>query len=220
MNKKNFIGQVTTCLVLLLATLPVQADPGTELQQFFDDVWERELAQQPLFASNVNRHEYDNRLPDVSADNLARRAQDWRSDLERLDRIDVTSLEREDQVSAALFRQQHQVRLRGFELHHYELAMGTQAGFLFDLLYMVNKAPRASEADYLNYLARLEAIPEFLDQNTELMRAGLKRGMTQPRAIMGEIEALAAEFLVEDPRASIFWQPFADMPSSISAGQQ
>jgi uncharacterized protein (DUF885 family) len=142
MNKKNFIGQVTTCLVLLLATLPVQADPGTELQQFFDDVWERELA------------------------------------------------------------------------------MGTQAGFLFDLLYMVNKAPRASEADYLNYLARLEAIPEFLDQNTELMRAGLKRGMTQPRAIMGEIEALAAEFLVEDPRASIFWQPFADMPSSISAGQQ
>ena len=50
--------------------------------------------------------------------------------------------------------------------------------------------PLANVKDYENYLARLRAIPTFIDQNVEHMREGLKSGFTVARVALAWLLAL------------------------------
>ena len=48
--------------------------------------------------------------------------------------------------------------------------------------------PLATARDYENYIARLRAFPRYTDGFIELMREGLKRGMTPPRVTLEGVE--------------------------------
>src|SRR5436305_11176093 len=63
------------CLGLACLPAPVRAaDEPARLHDLFHREWELRLQEDPLFATSVGRHEYDDRLPSVTPENLARRA--------------------------------------------------------------------------------------------------------------------------------------------------
>jgi uncharacterized protein (DUF885 family) len=51
------------------------------------------------------------------------------------------------------------------------------------------------------------------------MRAGLKRGMTVPRATLEGYEGTMSAHVVADPSASVFWEPFVKFPAGVPAAE-
>jgi uncharacterized protein (DUF885 family) len=75
----------------------------------------------------------------------------------------------------------------------------------------------ASADDYGKYLARLKAFPRYVDGQIALMREGLGKGITIPRAALAGIESSIEPLAGDKPEANALWEPFANMTSTLDA---
>src|SRR5512142_588542 len=71
----------TLVLLLVLISMPVcAADEGARLHALFERNWETRLRENPIFATSIGRHEYDDRLPSLTPADLARRYEQTKGD--------------------------------------------------------------------------------------------------------------------------------------------
>ncbi|HXF94949.1 MAG TPA: DUF885 domain-containing protein [Gemmatimonadales bacterium] len=220
------MDRLLALMALVATALPApasgQAGGGApaRLHALFDEAWQFELREDPLFATDVGDHRYDDRLPSVSREDEARRAQARRAFLARLGTIDRSGLSAEDRVSYDLFRRQLRDRIAEFEFGAYVLTLTADYGFHMAFADLPNRVPLARVGDYENYLARLRAFPAYLDQHIALMREGLARGFTVPRVTLRGYEATIAGHVVDDPTRSVFWRPFEALPAGVPAADR
>jgi uncharacterized protein (DUF885 family) len=76
--------------------------------------------------------------------------------------------------------------------------------------------PIATVKEYDAYLSRVAQMPAWIDQAIANMRAGVKQGITQPKAIM--VSALPAfqKLVSTTPESSIFYTPITKLPAAFS----
>jgi len=206
-------------LFLLLPGLAA-ADEAARLHDLFDRAWEFRLKESPLFATNVGRHEYDDRLEEVTPADLERRATAVRGYLAELEKIDRAELAAEDQVSGEVFERQLREAIRDHELGAWQMPFNADSGFHIDFSQLPTEVPLLTTKDYDNYIARLRAWPRHVEQQVELMRMGLKRGTTVPRAVLAGYDKTISSHVVDTPEKSVFWKPFESFPSTVPAGDR
>jgi uncharacterized protein (DUF885 family) len=80
----------------------------------------------------------------------------------------------------------------------------------------ISTMPNRSVADYEDILARLEALPPYVEQQQALMEEGLKRGYTPPRLMLRDVPKQIADLIPADPMASALLEPFKTFPVEIS----
>jgi uncharacterized protein (DUF885 family) len=85
---------------------------------------------------------------------------------------------------------------------------------------IIQTAPFRTLAHHQQYLARLQALPQVIEQTIALMQDGLKAGLTPPRVLMERVPAQIAKQIVTDPTQSPLYAPFLRMPESIAPDQQ
>src|SRR5262245_14020899 len=202
-------------LTLLLLPIPAIADEVAKLHDLFNREWEFRLKEDPLFATSVGRHEYDDRLPSVTMADLERQTAATKAFLGELSAIDRARLPAEEQVSYDIFRRQLENRAADFELGEYQMPFNADSGFHTGFSRLPEEVPLATVKDYENYISRLKAWPRYVREQIELMRLGLKRGMTVPRATLNGYEGTISAHVVEDPAKSVFWAPFEKFPSTV-----
>ena len=188
---------------------------GSRLRPLLDEIWEFELREDPLMATSVGDHRYDDRLPAVRIADQARRAEARRKFLERLRAIDPAGLDETDRDSQALQRVKLEDSIREYELHHYRFPINADSGFHMELAQLVSQMPFETARDYENYLARLRAFPEYMGENVDLLREGLKAGWTLPKVALTGYEKTIEAHVVTDPTRSRFSQPFAAFPVGV-----
>ena len=216
------VPAIAALLVLLLAsaTPATAADEAKRLHDLFAREWEVRLKEDPLFATQVGRHEYNHLLPSVSLADLERHVAASRAFLAELDRIDRAKLSPEDQVNADMFRHQLENRIADFELGGHQMPFNADSGFHSEFSRLADDVPLASARDYENYIARLRAWPRHVEQQIELMRAGIKRGMTIPRAVLDGYESTISFHVVDDPAKSTFWKAFERFPATMPEAER
>ena len=69
-------------ILLLVLALPLLADDVQKLHALFDRTWEFQLKEEPLFATSVGRHEYNDRLASITPADLKRQADFMKAALE------------------------------------------------------------------------------------------------------------------------------------------
>jgi uncharacterized protein (DUF885 family) len=79
--------------------------------------------------------------------------------------------------------------------------------------------PVGSVDDYENYIARLLAFPEYVNQHIALMREGLETGMSLPRVVLDGYDVTIESHVVDHPEDSVFYAPFASFPPSVPQGE-
>ena len=198
-----------------LAIPALAADEAAKLHDVFDRAWETRLKEDPLFATSVGRHEYDDRLPVMTFAELERQAGEAKALLAELDAIDRSKLPAVEAVNYDIFRRQVENGLQGFELGDYQMPFNADSGFHTGFSRLPEEVPLATVKDYENYISRLKAWPRYMQEQIELMRMGLKRGMTVPRATLEGYEGTITAHVVDDPAKSVFWAPFEKFPSTI-----
>src|ERR1044071_8609205 len=152
-------------------------DETARLHDLFHRAWELALKERPTFATAVGRHEYDDRLEEVTPADLERQSKASRDFLAELGRIDRSKLAAEDQVNADIFQRQLEDDIRNYELGAWQMPFNADSGFHTDFSQLPTDVPLFTVKDYENYTARLRAWPRLVGQQIELMRMGLQRGM-------------------------------------------
>jgi uncharacterized protein (DUF885 family) len=204
----------------LSAATPAATDPAaSRLHDLFDRAWRFNLQEDPLFATSVGVHDYDDRLPSQTLADQKRRAEATRAFLRDLGGIDRARLSPEDRINAEIFESQLKDNLASFEFHEYEIPINADSGFQSDFARLADAVPLFTVKDYENYIARLRAFPPYVDQYIGLMREGIAHGMVLPRAVLNGIETTMQAHIVDDPTKSVFWPPFANFPSTVPASE-
>jgi uncharacterized protein (DUF885 family) len=204
-------------LFLLLSSGCAPSDPGAPLHSLFEREWSFRLQEDPLLATSVGVHRYNDRLPSMGLRDLQRRQERARGFLDELGRIDRESLGSRDQVSYAIFEKQLTSRIRSFEFRDFQLPINADSGFHTSIARLPQQVPLQTLRDYENYLARLAEIPRYFEEFTTLMRLGIQEGRTLPAVVTDGIDAAISSHVVDDPRLSVFFEPFESFPEAISS---
>lgn len=209
------------CLSAALFAACGNADSSAKrLHRIFDDAWDFRLREQPLFATYVGNHDYDDRLPSVAEEDQKRRTEYWREALGRLEEIDRSGLPTAERINYDIFSRQLRDRVSDYEFKEYLIPITSETGFHTDFARLPAQVPLASASDYENYLSRLAAFPAYMDQHIELMRRGLETGYVLPKAVLEGYEATIRPHIVDDPADSVFFKPFLNFPASFSTEDQ
>jgi uncharacterized protein (DUF885 family) len=209
----------TTVLALLplcVAAAALAAEGAAErFHALLAEAWEADLRENPLLATSVGDHRYDDRLPSLLPADLERRASVARAQLLRLRAIDRGALSPADRVSHEMFERRLQETLEEHRFRTWRIPITSDSGFHTEIARLHQEMPLASTRDYGNYLARLRAIPAWFDHHVAFLREGLRTGFTVPRAALGGYDRTIAAHVVETPEESVFWKPFATFPPGV-----
>ncbi len=212
--------RLSVLLFMTLVAMPASAqDDVAKLHVIFDRTWEMQLRDDPLFATSVGRHEYDDRLPSMTPADLARRNAGAKATLGELDGIDRAKLPAAEIVNLDIFRNQLEERVAQYELGDYQMPFNADSGFHTEFARLPQQVPLATVKDYENYISRLKLWPRYVREQIALMRIGLMRGMTVPRATLAGYDATIAAHVVDDASTSVFATPFEKFPSTVPASE-
>lgn len=202
------------------APSPEPVSDAARLHDLFEREWQLSLEENPIAATYAGFHDYDDRMPDVSPGAIHEAAKRRALFLEELHQIDPAKLSDQDRVSWRMFESELEETIEHDRLRTYEMPIDTDSGFHSSLTFITRVMPFDSVRGYENYIARLEAMPAYIDQQIENMRSGLKRGFTQPREILGGVEGTIAAHVVDDPAESVFFDPFERFPAVIGTAER
>lgn len=159
-------------------------------------------------------------LPDVGPKVQAAKLARWTQVMAQLAAINPKTLTQAAQVDYAVYRGQIEALLAEQRYREYEKPLNSDTSFWGDV-FEWSRGSFRSEADYRNYIAMLREQPRYFAQQTDNMRAGLRRGFT-PSAItlvgrdIGVAQVVEAKSVEESP----FYAPFLKMPAVIPAATQ
>lgn len=203
--------------IVLLAPLVVMAGDGADQQasSLFEADWQWRLQNQPEYATSMGDYRYDASLSDTSLA-ASRAAIAWqRKSLEQARLIERDKLSGQNQLSYDVFVYEKELLLRGAAFYQYNpQPLTSLQGIHISFAQLLAQMPMATEADYRNYLSRLDALPAHLAGITEQMREGMRSGWTAPKAALREVPT-ALKALRENALAGALAQPFRQIPSTI-----
>lgn len=212
-------GLMMTGLVLTLPP-PAAATAHEQLHQLFAEEWETRLRENPLFASYIGDHRYDDRLPEVGEAAMAARAATLRGFQERLAAIDRAQLEPADRLNRDVFAQMLAQELASIEHKDYFFPFTNREGFHVDLVRLPEQTRFANVRDYESYLARLAAVPRYFEQHVELLRQAIAAGYVQPRVVLEGFDESIRAHAVTDPETSLFYAPFKSFPDAVPESER
>jgi len=200
---------------------PVYSENASEsFRQLWQEEWAYRLEQQPELATSVGNHDYNDRLTSVALDELNARYVYWKRVLKRTLQIQPEALDNNERINLAIFKRQIQSFVDNYEMDAHLIPLNSDWGFHIAWARMPDNVPLNNLKDYQNYLARLEQIPEVMDQYITLMRLGIKKGMVLPKVVLQGRDASIKTHLVDDVTQSVFYAPLLSLPEQIDQNRQ
>ena len=138
--------------------------------------------------------------------------------LNQLSEIDTTNLNQSEQISADLLAFVLQDKIDYYKFEQYLNPLLSDTGFHTNLTYQVR--PLTNYAQVKGYLNRLNAIPQFVSQNFENLREGLKKEVSQPLVIFKGYESTYNDHIVGHYEDSFYYSPFKSLPNDLTKAQK
>ena len=138
--------------------------------------------------------------------------------LQKLSNIDVDKLDENDNISYELLSFVLQDKVAYYDFERFLNPLLSDSGFHSSLVY--NVRPMYSYNQVKNYLNKLNAIPQYVDQYLPLLRKGLEKGVSQPLIIFEGYESTYNDHITKDFESNYFYSPFKQLPNDITDTQR
>ena len=196
------------------------ADAGPALHALFERYFEDTLRLNPLLATYIGDHRYDDQLPNSLGPQFRAEVQALNARyLAEAQAFDVAQLSPADRISHAIFVHERE-RMRDAERFPAHTLPLNQAGSLLTTMAALgsgtNAQPFATAEDYDNWLKRLGGMVVWMDQAIVNMREGVARGVVQPRPVMEKVLVQLEAMVVERPEDSLFFAPVRAFPEGVA----
>lgn len=211
--------RIIAAIFLALTACSASADPAEDFASLLDEAWEWQLDEHPVRASMLGDRRANDRWGDNSLQAIERRHQEQRTFLKRLSAIDAAALDAPDQLNYDLFRRQLQNDIDANKYRAFLMPVN-QRGGVQSLESIAQNLPLSTVQDYEDWLTRMAAVGEVIEQTIELQEAGRKQGLMPPKILMQRIPKQIAAQLVENAEESPFYIAFKKLPKSFSAAEQ
>ena len=210
----------TLRISLFLLTFPAQLAWSQSIDTFFKETFEQELRDDPEFATYIGRHDYDDRWTDWSKTGREERRQflEWR--LSMLNGFAASTLSAEDRLTVRLVHYDFRSRLDAWELETHLLCVGQLFGAHNLVFGIVDRMPTRTVRDYENIIARLRAVPNYVDQNIGLMNEAIASKMMQPHIVADLVTQQIAAQVSQNAEQTELLKGFRKFPSNVSPADQ
>jgi uncharacterized protein (DUF885 family) len=196
------------------------ASADERFKTIYTDEWKWRQQQFPGSDEEEREGSRNDRLPAVDPASQQRRLKYWDDVLAKLQALPATDLSDENKINLAVYRPQIENLAADIRLRLYEMPFNSDSQFWSDLGFMADKHLRDAQ-QARDYIARLNDVPRYFDENLANMRAGLKRGFSVPRAVLdGRDVSISTVSNVKSPQDSEFYKPFRELPATIPAAEQ
>jgi uncharacterized protein (DUF885 family) len=199
----------------MAAVLCLAASAPRAEQTIYDEYWDYELSGDPFLATTSGDYRFNDRVPDVSEFAQRARLERLHDFASRLQAGDAGASDNILNTNVLRFILEHELALGEFA--PWRIPFLADGGFHMDMGYVVSATRFDAASEYRDYLARLEALPGYLEQNRVNMQLGIESGFTQPREIMDNILVSFDAQVTESAEAHPLYAPFREMPGSIAA---
>ena len=200
------------------ATAPAAANSaGTALHALFDREWERNMRENPLYASDLGDYRYNDKWPDASLAAIQKSHAEDQQALADLLKIDRSALSPQDQVSYDLFKWQSNDSNDSYRFHEYLFPLN-QLGGIQTIGDIATQSLRFETVkDYQDWLTRLKTFGPYMDQTIALMQQGVDEKRVLPKVVADRIPQQIADNIVDDVTKTPFYAPFLKKPDFIDA---
>ena len=187
---KNYTFLFLTIILFSCTSVEVQElndnklniDENVIFLEYLENDWQKNLNQNPLFASYVG----DKRSNDkINSNSIIQFIEERSSEIESLNQlysIDQSKLSEENQLNYKLkeFGLKSSIGLSDFPTYFLRL---NQRGGIQSFYETGNRLVYTSKEDYFDWLSRLKQFPANIYNSLEINKEGLSKGITQPKII-------------------------------------
>lgn len=230
-------GRRALPLVAALIALPIvlagQQQPGEPtfpakaigvssvgLRQTFANYWEWRLAESPELATRVGRNEYNERWRDWSKPARARARAAREEFLQQVLYVGVGNLTTAEHLSADLMEYELRSQLDAEPYLDLVERVSQVFGLHNEVFSVIDQMPARTVRDYENIIARVRALPRYVDQSIELMQEQLDGGLSQPASVVNLMLDQIAAQAGASPDESPLLAAFRAFPSEIAPADQ
>jgi uncharacterized protein (DUF885 family) len=189
------------------------------LNQLFDEYFERILELNPLQATFIGDHRYDDQLTNnIAPEEIASALALEQQFLDAVLKFDPATLSAADRFSWEIFVYERRTDIASHAFPSHWLPI-TQLFSLPNLMPVLGSGtgaqPFNTTRDYENFLARIADYVVWSDQAIANMREGIKHGVVHPRSVVEQVLSQLDALLVEDPVDSLFYRPVVNFPNGV-----
>ncbi len=206
--------------LVLLCTAMGQAiaAPADDLKTVMADHWRWWLAQNPVVATSLGVHDFDQTVGDISLDSQDKAAVVAKAFVQRLDRIPEAGLNPSQRVNKSILRRilSEQVEANGFGQRM--MIFTTYDSMFQGYAGMADSLPFDRLADYVSYIDRLNNLKGLSATSIAISKKAIAGGYVQPCLALAGFEQTISGAVAGPPEKTRFYAPFAKArPAAISA---
>ena len=190
------------------------------LRQTFIDYWQWRLAESPELATRVGAIEHNDRWRDWSKAARDRSRARREEFLRQVQYVGPGNLTLSEHLSADLLEYELKTALEAEDSLALVQQVSQSDGLHNEVFEIIDQMPARTVRDYENIIARLRALPAYIDQSIDLMREQLAAHQAQPAVVVN----LMLDQVVAQASAPADQSPllvaFRTFPNGISAADQ
>jgi uncharacterized protein (DUF885 family) len=190
------------------------------LRQTFANYWQWRLAESPELATRVGQTEHNDRWRDWSKAGRVRARAAREEFLRQVQYVSPGNLTAAEHLSADLLEYELRTALEVEPWLDLVERVSQADGLHNEVFVIVDQMSARSVRDYDNIIARLRALPAYIDQSIELLREQLASGFAQPAVVVDlmidQVVAQASAAADQSPLLAAF----RSFPSDINTAEQ
>jgi uncharacterized protein (DUF885 family)/cyclophilin family peptidyl-prolyl cis-trans isomerase len=193
------------------------ADPAAKVAQLAEDYWAFRVREFPLEAIGTVDRSQNHRLEGCTGADHARRARLAQAMLARARAVDAAALGDEDAATLSLLVDQCGRLVEIDQLRGWLTPELFPFGFQEAPGMVVSMVPLNDRKDVEDFLARLEGVPDYFDENLARLEAGIAEGFRMPRVLLARTKGLIHAHIAEDGLRARALARIATLPAGLSA---
>ena len=205
--------------LLISPAFAAKKPANAPLLKLFDQVWQEDLVDDPIAATQLGDPRYNDKLPDMSQAAIDARNTRNFTRLAALRKVKKDKLEKADQLNFDLFERELNSRINEaiYKPWLYQIRSNDGPQLLTEVAEF---APFNTVKDYDDWIARINASGAYFDQWIALLQTGVNERRVQPRVIVNKVLEQIKPQLVTNPEDSGFYVPFKKMPAGIPQAEK
>ena len=212
---KNYLFPILSITLLSCSSVEVQEinddiveiDENIKFISYLENDWEKNLDENPLFASYVGDKRANDKINSNSISQFNEERQSEIDSLNELYEIDQSKLNEENKLNFKLkeFGHKSSIGLTDFPIYYLRL---NQRGGIQSFYETGNRLVYNTKDDYFDWLSRLKQFPANIINSLEINKEGLSKGITQPKLItqgvVTQIDAILNSNIENNPYLKVF----------------